>query len=193
MAHYAITYVYAAPEEQAKYRPAHREYLASQIEAGNLIVSGPLLDGEVATGALLIAKVDSAEDAEKIVANDPMNVGGAVVSHTVTAWNPVLGTIESCSVVDTELPLPRLMRARAEGISACTRVYLTMGCALFVWHVCPSSHYSLRICTVMPVPSSGRANIHHRNHWLPSRRVGAGTRNNVREPPAGIRSEHHRR
>lgn len=41
MAHYAITYVYAAPEEQAKYRPAHREYLASQIEAGNLIVSGP--------------------------------------------------------------------------------------------------------------------------------------------------------
>ena len=28
MAHYAITYVYAAPEEQAKYRPAHREYLA---------------------------------------------------------------------------------------------------------------------------------------------------------------------
>ena len=93
MSHYAITYVYAAPEEQAKYRPAHREYLASQIEAGNLIVSGPLLDGEVATGALLIAKVDSAEDAEKIVANDPMNVGGAVVSHTVTAWNPVLGTI----------------------------------------------------------------------------------------------------
>ena len=81
MAHYAITYVYAAPEEQAKYRPAH------------LIVSGPLLDGEVATGALLIAKVDSVEDAEKIVANDPMNVGGAVVSHTVTAWNPVLGTI----------------------------------------------------------------------------------------------------
>ena len=93
MAQYAITYVYAAPEEQAKYRPAHREYLASQIEAGNLIVSGPLLDGEVATGALLIAKVDSVEDAEKIMANDPMNVGGAVVSHTVTAWNPVLGTI----------------------------------------------------------------------------------------------------
>ena len=40
MAYYAITYVYAAPEEQAKYRPAHREYLGSQIEAGNLIVSG---------------------------------------------------------------------------------------------------------------------------------------------------------
>ena len=41
MAYYAITYVYAAPEEQAKYRPAHREYLGSQIEAGNLIVSVP--------------------------------------------------------------------------------------------------------------------------------------------------------
>ena len=72
---------------------AHREYLGSQIEAGNLIVSGPLLDGETPAGALLIAKVDSVEAAEKIVANDPMNVGGAVLSHTVTEWNPVLGTI----------------------------------------------------------------------------------------------------
>ena len=93
MAYYAITYVYAAPEEQAKYRPAHREYLGSQIEAGNLIVSGPLLDGETPAGALLIAKVDSVEAAEKIVANDPMNVGGAVLSHTITEWNPVLGTV----------------------------------------------------------------------------------------------------
>ena len=93
MAYYAITYVYATPEEQAKYRPAHREYLGSQIKAGNLIVSGPLLDGETPAGALLIAKVDSAEAAEKIVANDPMNIGGAVLSHTVTEWNPVLGTI----------------------------------------------------------------------------------------------------
>lgn len=93
MAHYAITYVYAAPEEQAKYRPAHREYLSSQIEAGKLIVSGPLLDGETPTGALLIARVDSIDEAEKLVANDPMNIGGAVLSHTVTEWNPVLGTI----------------------------------------------------------------------------------------------------
>lgn len=93
MAYYAITYVYAAPEEQAKYRPAHREYLGSQIKAGNLIVSGPLLNGETPAGALLIAKVDSAEAAEKIVTNDPMNIGGAVLSHTVTEWNPVLGTI----------------------------------------------------------------------------------------------------
>ena len=41
--------------------PAHREYLGSQIGAGNLIVSGPLLDGETPSGALLIAKVDSVE------------------------------------------------------------------------------------------------------------------------------------
>ena len=58
-----------------------------------MIVSGPLLDGETPAGALLIAKVDSVEAAEKLVASDPMNIGGAVLSHTITEWNPVLGTI----------------------------------------------------------------------------------------------------
>ncbi len=33
------------------------------------------------------------EAAEKLVAGDPMNIGGAVLSHTITEWNPVLGTI----------------------------------------------------------------------------------------------------
>jgi len=27
------------------------------------------------------------------VSDHPMSVGGAVLSHTVTEWNPVLGTI----------------------------------------------------------------------------------------------------
>ena len=97
MAYYAISYVYATPEEQDKYRPAHREYLAAQIEAGSLVVSGPLLveqEGEkVARGALIIARVDSAEIAEQIVANDPMNIGGAVLEYSIEEWNPVLGTI----------------------------------------------------------------------------------------------------
>ena len=35
MAYYAISYVYAAPEEQDKYRPAHREYLAAQIDSNS--------------------------------------------------------------------------------------------------------------------------------------------------------------
>ena len=41
--------------------------------------SGPLLDGETPAGALLIAKVDSVEAAERwLFGFDPMNIGGAV-------------------------------------------------------------------------------------------------------------------
>ena len=115
MASYAITYDYAAPEEQAKYRPAHREYLGSQIEAGNLIVSGPLLDGETPAGALLIAKVDSVEAAEKLVAGDPMNIGGAVLSHTITEWNPVLGTISASFTLKKLERKPPFSPARIAG------------------------------------------------------------------------------
>ena len=49
MAYYAITYVYAAPEQQDAHRPAHRQYLAEQAESGPLVVSGPLMrDGSAA-------------------------------------------------------------------------------------------------------------------------------------------------
>ena len=93
MAYYAITYVYAVPRSRRSTVRLTANTLVRRFEAGNLIVSGPLLDGETPAGALLIAKVDSVEAAEKLVAGDPMNIGGAVLSHTITEWNPVLGTI----------------------------------------------------------------------------------------------------
>ena len=82
MAYYAITYVYAAPEQQDAHRPAHRQYLAEQAESGPLVVSGPLMqDGS------------AADAAEALVREDPMNTGGAVLSYTVQEWNPVIGSI----------------------------------------------------------------------------------------------------
>ena len=84
MAYYAITYVYAAPEQQDAHRPAHRQYLAEQAESGPLVV---------AAGALLIVNADSADAAEALVREDPMNTGGAVLSYTVQEWNPVIGSI----------------------------------------------------------------------------------------------------
>lgn len=93
MAYYAITYTYAVPELQQEHRPAHREYLSAQVEAGALVVSGPLMEGEVALGALLIVQGESIEAAQKLVRHDPMYTGGAVLSYTVQQWNPVIGTI----------------------------------------------------------------------------------------------------
>ena len=93
MAYYAITYVYAAPEQQDAHRPAHRQYLAEQAESGPLVVSGPLMRDGSAAGALLIVNADSADDAEALVREDPMNTGGAGLSYTVQEWNPVIGSI----------------------------------------------------------------------------------------------------
>ena len=67
MAYYAITYVYAAPEQQDAHRPAHRQYLAEQAESGPLVVSGPLMRDGSAAGALLIVNADSADAAEALV------------------------------------------------------------------------------------------------------------------------------
>ena len=49
-------------------------------------------DGSAA-GALLIVNADSADAAEALVREDPMNTGGAVLSYTVQEWNPVIGSI----------------------------------------------------------------------------------------------------
>lgn len=93
MAHYAITYVYDKPAVQDEHRPAHRAYLASALEQGTLAVAGPLLKDEIATGALLIVRAETREAAQKFVHADPMYTGGAVLSHTVTEWNPVTGKV----------------------------------------------------------------------------------------------------
>ena len=93
MAYYAITYVYAGSGGEGEVRPGSPRVPWLADGGGNPDRFRPPAGGEAPAGALLIAKVDSAEAAEKIVANDPMNVGGAVLSHTVTEWNPVLGTI----------------------------------------------------------------------------------------------------
>lgn len=92
MSIFAVTYVYADADTQALYRPEHRKYLASKLEEKNLIASGPFTSGDT-PGALLIFSADSHDDVEKMIAKDPMNIGGAVLSYTIREWNPVLGSL----------------------------------------------------------------------------------------------------
>ena len=91
MAYFATEYVYGPAEEQAKHRPAHREYLGSLIEEGKLAASGPYLSGEA--GALLIFIAESEEEVITMIEKDPMRVGGAVLSYDIREWNPVLGKV----------------------------------------------------------------------------------------------------
>ncbi|GGH63199.1 YciI family protein [Rothia aerolata] len=92
MSIFAVTYVYGPAEEQAKYRPDHRAYLTSQLEAGKLLASGPYVSEE-RPGALLIFSAESESEVAEILKNDPMNIGGAVLSSEIREWNPVLGSL----------------------------------------------------------------------------------------------------
>ncbi|MFW0121564.1 YciI family protein [Rothia sp. CCM 9419] len=94
MSIFICTYSYAPAEEQEKHRPEHRLYLGSLVEKGIIIASGPYVDNE-APGAMLLFKASSADEVREYVSQDPMYLGGAVLSYNVREWNPVLGSLGS--------------------------------------------------------------------------------------------------
>ena len=70
----------------AAIRPAHRAYLATLLERGNLAAAGPFLDG---AGALFIYEAASADIAEQFAAEDPYTTGGVIKEHTIEPWQLV--------------------------------------------------------------------------------------------------------
>ena len=68
-------------------RPAHREYLTSLKERGQLVASGPFTDD---SGALIIYEAPSAEEAELLLRGDPFHQNGIFVRWQLRPWNPVM-------------------------------------------------------------------------------------------------------
>ncbi|MEU5696021.1 YciI family protein [Actinosynnema sp. NPDC020468] len=90
MARYAVELVFGDDEAtRLAVRPAHREYLATLVERGVLVLSGPWVDD---TGALLVFEVDGEGDLEKIFADDPYTPAGVVAETRVHEWKTVMGT-----------------------------------------------------------------------------------------------------
>ena len=91
MPFYAVRYTYVDDQERiAQVRPAHREYLASLVEAGSLRASGPLV-GATPPGALLIFQATSDADVYDLLDADPFGQQGVVTAVEVMAWDPVIG------------------------------------------------------------------------------------------------------
>ena len=87
---YAVTYRYV--DDAAKldqYRAEHRAFLREQYEAGRLLLSGPLTDGDAA--ALLIVRGDDRQDAQSVLADDPFRREGLIAEATTRGWNVVIG------------------------------------------------------------------------------------------------------
>lgn len=96
MGYFACTYEYGPADIQAKFRPEHRAYISGLLADNKLATSGPF-ESEEKPGALLLLIGDSLEEAEELIAADPMYAGGAVLSYQLRPWNPVFGQVGSPS------------------------------------------------------------------------------------------------
>jgi len=87
---YAATIEYLQdPEIVGSIRPAHRQYLASLMAAGQLAASGPVAD---MSGALIIYESDSAEAAEAMLKADPFHTAGVFLTWTIRPWKVVISS-----------------------------------------------------------------------------------------------------
>jgi uncharacterized protein len=84
---YAAVIEYSQDKEKVDAaRPAHRAYLTSLIQKGQLFASGPFEDGY---GALIVYEADSPEAVEALMAADPFYTAGVCGWWTVRPWNVV--------------------------------------------------------------------------------------------------------
>ncbi|HHX85762.1 MAG TPA: hypothetical protein GX694_10640 [Actinomycetales bacterium] len=92
MPFFAVTYTYepAQTEEREANKPAHREWLSTQVERGAIRSVGPFVDG---SGALLLVSAPDADAARALVDEDPHCLRGLVSDITVREWMPVYGLL----------------------------------------------------------------------------------------------------
>ena len=68
-------------------RPAHRQYLNSLKERGQIAATGPFTDG---SGALIIYEAATKEEAEALLKGDPFHANGIFLRWQIRPWNPVI-------------------------------------------------------------------------------------------------------
>lgn len=70
-------------ERLARFRAAHRAYAKAQLEAGKLLLAGPMTDG---SGALFIYEGEAQEDIVALLAADPFSTSGSFASVDIRPW-----------------------------------------------------------------------------------------------------------
>ena len=76
-------------------RPAHREYLKGVFDSGRLAISGPFTDD---SGGILVYEVDTPEQAESLIRNDPFAKRGVFLSWTIKEWKVVMANPDLCKL-----------------------------------------------------------------------------------------------
>ena len=89
---FAVHYTYSSGTAALRdeHRPAHRDWLSAGVDRGDVLVSGPYVDG---SGALIMIEADGAEAAAAYMARDPFARAGALTAVRIVEFNPVFGSV----------------------------------------------------------------------------------------------------
>jgi uncharacterized protein len=87
MSFFVLEYRYANMDARARVRPDHLAYLQTLLDAGTVVLAGPVGDG---SGAMMVLQVDSEEEARRVVESDPYTAAGVGVDHVLRPWNVVV-------------------------------------------------------------------------------------------------------
>ena len=71
-------------EDVDRHLQAHRDYLAEHYAAGDFIVSGPQTPR---VGGVIMMKVESREEVEDIISEDPFNING-IADYQIVEFTP---------------------------------------------------------------------------------------------------------
>ena len=90
MKYFACTYTYVSePSLVDATRPHHREFIASLLEAGHIVGSGPYADGGQALIIIQLPDAAGLEEAKALMKQDPYVAAGALADVAIREWNPV--------------------------------------------------------------------------------------------------------
>jgi uncharacterized protein YciI len=87
MSFFVLEYRYADLDARARVRPDHLAYLQSLQKQGIVVLAGPVGDG---SGALMVLRAGSEEEARRVIENDPYSAAGVGVDHVLRPWNVVV-------------------------------------------------------------------------------------------------------
>lgn len=90
MKYFAATYTYGEQSLVDDTRPAHREFISSQLSLGRIVGSGPYSGGEQALIILQLPDTATEADAAAVLDGDPYTVAGALAAREIREWNPVM-------------------------------------------------------------------------------------------------------
>lgn len=90
MPFFTVTMTHPDGEGWGRHVAAHVDYLRGLVASGTLRASGPLFDGPLRAG-FLIVRAATREDVEAIVRDDPFMQEGLIVELTIRRWDPLFG------------------------------------------------------------------------------------------------------